>query len=158
MKTHIGQCTVLRPARWALLCVIPVILAVACNREPAISATSFEVHDAWVRADPDSGTTTAAYLRLVNGTRDTLVVSRFASDVARSTQLHETSIDAAGQARMAMRDSLVIAPSHAVGMHPGAYHLMLVGTTQPILAGTMVRITMHLSDGSIVSTSARVRQ
>ena len=146
-----------RYAFYAVMCTALGVLGAGCHREPKISATSFEVHGAWVRADPDSGATTAGYLRLVNGTPDSLVVSRFASDAARTVELHETSIDSAGEATMTMRDSLVIAPSHSVAMRPGAYHLMMIGTEHPLVPGTMVRITMHLSNGSIVSTSARVK-
>jgi copper(I)-binding protein len=128
-----------------------------CRREPKISATSFELHDAWVRATPDSGATTAAYIRFVNGTADTVVVSHFTSDDARVVELHESSIDPTGEASMKMRDSLVVAPSHIVVMKPGGYHLMLIGTTHPLVPGSMVRIVMHLSNGAIVSTSARAK-
>ncbi|MEO9114630.1 MAG: copper chaperone PCu(A)C [Gemmatimonadaceae bacterium] len=120
-------------------------------------ATSFELHDAWVRSDPDSGSTTAAYIRFVNGTPDTVVVSKFSSDDAQVVELHETSIDANGEARMDRRDTLVIAPSHIVVMRPGGYHLMLIGITHSLQPGAMVRIAMHLSNGAIVSTSARVK-
>ena len=146
-----------RYARYGLGFAVLGAISVGCHREPKISATSFELHDAWARAIPDSGATTAAYLRLVNGTPDTVVVSRFTSDDAQTVELHETSIDKSGEATMEMRDSLVIAPSHIVVMRPGGYHLMLMGTKHPFVSGTLVRIAMHLSNGSIVSTSAKVK-
>ncbi len=34
---------------------------------------------------------------------------------------------------------------------------MLVGTTEPLKPGMMVRISMHVSNGAIVSSTARVR-
>jgi len=129
----------------------------ACHRESRLVATSFELHDAWVRSDPDSGSTTAAYIRFVNGTPDTVVVSKFSSDDARVVELHQTSIDANGEAHMEMRDTLVVAPSHVVVMRPGGYHLMMIGTTHSLKPGSMIRIAMHLSNGAIVSTSARVK-
>lgn len=147
----------LRYARYAAACAVLGAISVGCHREPKISATSFELHDAWARAIPDSGATTAAYVRLVNGTPDTVVVSRFTSDDAQTVELHETSIDKAGEATMEMRDSLIIAPSHIVVMRPGGYHLMMIGTKHPFVPGTMVRIVMHLSNGSIATTSAKVK-
>jgi periplasmic copper chaperone A len=128
----------------------------ACQREAPISATTFELHDAWVRAMPDSGSTTAAYIRFVNGTRDTVWVSRFSSDDANTVELHQSS-DISGEIHMAMFDSLAVAPDHSVTMRPGGYHLMLIGTTHALVPGTMVRIVMHLSNGAVVSTSARVK-
>ena len=129
----------------------------ACRHDSRSVATSFELHDAWVRSDPDSGSTTAAYIRFVNGTADTVVVSDFSSDDARVVELHQTSIDANGETHMDKRDTLVIAPSHIVVMRPGGYHLMLIGTTHSLKPGAMVRIAMHLSNGAIVSTSARAK-
>jgi len=138
----------------ALMVTIPVFAA--CHRDAPISATTFELHDAWVRATPDSGSTTAAYIRFVNGTGDTIWVSRFSSDDAHTVELHQSS-DVAGEMHMAMFDSLAVAPNHSVTMRPGGYHLMLIGTTHALNPGAMVRIVMHLSNGAVVSTSARVR-
>lgn len=143
--------------RVALGIAIGALCLTGCRRDRALTAITFELHDAWVRTAPDSGSTTAAYMRLVNGTADTVVVSRFSSDDARVVELHKSSIDFAGDAHMTMRDSLVIAPSHVVVMKPGDYHLMLIGTKRALEPGDMVRIVMHLSNGAIVSTSARVK-
>lgn len=128
-----------------------------CHRESSSHATTFELNDAWVRAAPDSGSTTAAYIRFVNGSPDTVVVSHFSSDDAREVELHQSSTDSAGESHMAMRDELVIAPAHSVAMQPGGYHLMLIGTTRSLPVGKLVRIVMYLSNGAIVSTSARVK-
>ncbi len=128
----------------------------ACHRDAPLSATTFELHDAWVRATPDSGSTTAGYIRFVNGTADTVWVSRFSSDDAATVELHQSS-DVAGEMHMAMLDSLAVAPNHSVTMRPGGYHLMLIGATHALVPGSMVRIVMHLSNGAVVSTSARVK-
>jgi len=139
---------------FVLMSVIPAFAA--CHREAAISATTFELHDAWARATPDSGSTTAAYIRFVNGTKDTVWISRFSSDDAKTVELHQ-SADISGEVHMAMLDSLAVAPNHSMTMRPGGYHLMLIGVTHAFVPGTMVRIVMHLSSGAVVSTSARVK-
>ncbi|HWG32925.1 MAG TPA: copper chaperone PCu(A)C [Gemmatimonadaceae bacterium] len=128
----------------------------ACHRDAPLAATTFELHDAWVRATPDSGSTTAGYIRFVNGTADTVWVSHFSSDDAATVELHQSS-DVAGEMHMAMLDSLAVAPNHSVTMRPGGYHLMLIGATHAFVPGSMVRIVMHLSNGAVVSTSARVK-
>lgn len=138
----------------ALMWLVPAF--VACHREAPISATTFELHDAWVRATPDSGSTTAAYIRFVNGTRDTVWISRFSSDDAKTVELHKSS-DISGEMHMSMLDSLAVAPDHSMTMRPGGYHLMMIGVTHALVPGTMVRIVMHLSNGAVVSTSARVQ-
>jgi copper(I)-binding protein len=137
--------------------VVGTLVLAGCHSDSAARATTFELHDAWVRAAPDSGSTTAAYIRFVNGSRDTVVVSHFESDDARVVELHQSSTDSSGTSHMAMKDALVIAPNHNLVMKPGGYHLMLIGTTRSLPAGKLVRIVMYLSNGSIVSTTARVR-
>ena len=137
--------------------VVAALALGACHRNTQHAAVTFELEDAWVRAAPDSGSTTAAYIRFVNGTSDTVVVSHFSSDDARQIELHQSSTDSAGESHMAMRKSLVIAPSHTVVMRPGGYHLMLIGTTRSLPAGKLIRIAMYLSNGAIVTTSARVK-
>ncbi len=145
------------PAPLILLCAALVTLS-ACHRKAAPErVTTFDMQDAWVRATPDSGATTAAYMKLVNGTSATIVVSGFTSDDARAVELHRSTTDAEGEAHMAMQDSLAIPPGQTVTLKPGGYHLMLIGTTHPLVPGKLARIVMHLSDGSIVSTSARIK-
>ena len=130
----------------------------ACHREPPPEhVTTFDMQDAWVRATPDSGATTAAYMKLVNGTSSTVVVSGFSSSDAATVELHRSSTDAEGEAHMSMQDSLAIPPGKSVTLEPGGYHLMLIGTTHPLVPGKLARIVMHLSDGSVVSTSARIK-
>ena len=143
------------PFRAAL--VLMLLPVAACQRESARRPATFEIHDAWVRAIPDSGATTAAYMRLVNGTSHRIFVSRFVSDAASAVELHETTIARNGDSRMAMLDSVAIPAGDTLSMQPGGYHLMVIATARPLIAGTNIRIAMHLSDGSIVSTSARVK-
>jgi len=133
------------------------LVLVGCKRESRLQATTFETHDAWVRSAPDTGSTTAAYIRFVNGSPDTVVVSHFESDAARIVELHRSSTDGAGESHMTMQNVLVVAPNHSLAMKPGGYHLMLIGTTESLPAGKLVRIVMHLSNGSIIATSARVK-
>lgn len=142
----------------AALCVPCTTFALlGCRNRELERARTFEVHDAWVRADPDSGTTTAAYLRFVNGTDDSVVVSRFASDDARAVELHRSWTDSTGIMHMSLVNAAHLAPHGTLVMQPGGYHLMLIGTTHSLRAGQRVRITMRLSSGAIVSTMARVR-
>jgi copper(I)-binding protein len=141
----------------ALLCATSLSLAGCRHEPPPEHVTTFEMQDAWVRATPDSGATTAAYMKFVNGTSSTVVVSGFSSSDANTVELHRSSTDAEGEAHMSMQDSLAIAPGQSVTLKPGGYHLMLIGTTHPLLPGKLARLVMRLSDGSVVSTSARIK-
>lgn len=146
-------------SRRAILLLSTVALVpVACRRAPQQPrATTFEMSDAWVRATPDSGATTAAYLEFDNGTASPVTVSHFTSGDAQVVELHRSFTDAEGESHMSMLDSLVIPPGQTVLLKPGGYHLMLIGTTHALVAGKLARLVMSVSDGSVVSTSARVK-
>ncbi len=136
-----------------------LLLSAGCShRNASPRATTFEMNDAWIRPAGDSGATTAGYAQLVNGTSASITVSHFSTSVARVVELHQTSIDSHGESHTAMRDSVVIAAGDTLAMKPGGYHLMLIGTSRPLPAGGVGRLVMQLSDGSIVSTSARVQE
>lgn len=135
-----------------------LLFAGCSHRSASPRPTTFELNDAWIRPASDTAATTAAYVQLVNGTSTPITVSRFSSNVARVVELHQTSIDSQGESHMAMRDSVVIAAGDTLAMKPGGYHLMLIGTSRPLPVGTVGRLAMQLSDGSIVATSARVRE
>lgn len=140
-----------------MLCTV-ALAPVACRRaaqQPHV--TTFEMRDAWVRATADSGATTAAYLEFENGTASPVTVSHFTSSDARVVELHRSFTDAEGESHMSMQDSLVISPGQTVLLKPGGYHLMLIGTTHPLVAGKLARLVMRVSDESVVSTSARVK-
>jgi hypothetical protein len=150
------------PIKVVVLCVA-ALAPLACRRESRTAAqqppaTTFELRDAWVRAVPDSGATTAAYLEFDNGTTGPVTISHFTSSDARVVELHRSFTDAEGEAHMTMLDSLVVPAGQTVTLKPGGYHLMLIGTTHPLVAGKLARLVMRLSDGSVVSTSARVKQ
>lgn len=114
------------------------------------------VRDAEVRP-AIAGSTSAAYFLLQNGGRDTVVVDSVTTPAARVAELHETTIDAAGVARMRPAGPLTVPPDSAVRLRPGSLHLMLVDVAQPLTAGRRVSLTLWLRGGATLVTSAEVR-
>lgn len=126
------------------------VVLVGCRAE-----TVAVVRDAQIRP-AIAGTTTAGYFIVDNGTRDTVVVDSVTTAVAPVAELHETTIDEAGVARMRPVGSLVVPAGSTVTLRPGALHLMLMNVTQPLVAGQRVSLTLWLRGGSTLETSARV--
>lgn len=140
--------------------VMPVVLPVlllACGKPAPKLPPGVTVSDAWVRATPDTGVTTAVYLTLNNGFPKPITVSGFASDVARTVELHESMTDAHMMSHMRPVPSLRLPADSSVTLQPNGLHLMLIGTTRPLKAGELIRLVMRLSNGSIIMSSAVVR-
>lgn len=132
-------------------------LALACHKPAGNPSLTFQVQDAWIRAAADTGATTAAYMRLVNGSDIPLSVSKFSVDDARATELHETVRDANNMLSMEPRDSIIVPAHGEYELKPGGSHVMIIGTARALAAGDKVHLTMHLSTGAIVGTYATVR-
>lgn len=144
--------TVRRSPRRVTIGVASVVLALAGCRAERVAA----VRDAEIRP-AIAGTTSAAYFVLDNAGRDTVVVDSVTTPAARVAELHETTIDAAGVARMRPVGLLTVPPDSAVRLRPGSLHLMLIDVTQPLTVGRRVSLTLWLRGGSTLVTSAEVR-
>jgi copper(I)-binding protein len=134
-----------------------VMTTLACHRRDEATSRAFQVEDAWIRAAADSGATTAAYMRLVNGGDAPVTVSHVTVEEARATELHETVRDANHMLSMEPRDSIVVPAHDKFVLQPGGSHVMVIGTTRPLVPGDKVRLTMRLSTGAIVAAYAAVR-
>jgi copper(I)-binding protein len=128
---------------------------VGCG-ESAFPRPEVRVEDAWVRAVSGSGANSAAYMRLrnVGGAPDRLVGAR--ADFARMTELHRTTIDESGLARMGEVEGLEVPHGEAVILEPGGYHIMLMGV-EPLVEGDTVTLTLVLESSDSVRVRAEVR-
>ncbi len=123
----------------------------ACRAE-----TVAVVRDAEIRP-AIAGSTTAGYFLVDNGTRDTVVVDSVTTTVTSMVELHETTIDSAGVARMRPVEALVVPPDSVVILRPGGLHLMLMNVAEPLEAGQRIPLTLWLRGGSTLVTSAVVK-
>jgi copper(I)-binding protein len=114
------------------------------------------VEGAWVRAVAGPDASTAAYMVLRNagGAPDRLTGAR--CEASRVAELHRTTIDAAGLARMERVEVLALPAESAVEMQPGGYHLMLMGVGQ-LVQGDTIGITLELESFGPVEVAAEVR-
>lgn len=104
-----------------------------------------------------TGSTTAGYFMVDNGTRDTVVVDSITTTVTPVAELHETTIDSAGVARMRAVEALVVPPRSVVTLRPGGLHLMLMNVAEPLEVGQRIPLTLWLRGGSTLVTSAVVK-
>jgi copper(I)-binding protein len=115
-----------------------------------------QVEGAWVRAVAGPDVNTAAYMTLRNtgAAPDRLTGAR--SDAARMTQLHRTTIDETGLARMGEVEGLDLPAGGSVALEPGGYHLMLIAVG-PLVAGDTIEITLALEASGALEIAAEVR-
>ncbi len=124
--------------------------------KPATTTTAAEsltITDPWVKS-AETGMS-AAFGTLENtGDTDINVVSA-QSPAATMIELHETVEDDSGAMVMQQKEGGFIVPANgSYELAPGANHLMLMGLTEPLVAGVDSAFTLTLSDGSTFEFTA----
>lgn len=111
----------------------------------AESGVTFE--DAVVRAMEKDSDMTAIFGTLHNHTDKDINVVGFTSSVkAEHYEIHEV-VDGVMKEKEGGFD---IPAGESVELAPGSFHFMLMGVTEPVMAGETATLTLELSDGSTV--------
>ncbi len=155
--------TTLSRPRLAVLATACLFILTGCAGQPGAAdsptpagAGALSVDKAWVKAaDADM---TAAFGDLTNsGDTDVTVVSA-SSPASPDVQLHENVAGVAGGMSMREKEGGFVVPAgKTLELAPGGEHLMLMGLTQPLLAGQEVSLVLTLSDGSTFRFAAPVK-
>ncbi len=124
---------------------------------PAPAGVSIDILDAWVRAMPPGSAGTAGYLRLVNTGSTEVVVIGARSNLAETTQIHQ-SLERDGMLSMTPLPRLPVAPGAEVHLKPGGRHLMLMGLKTFPQEGATVRLCLALESGEEQCADANVRR
>ena len=106
-----------------------------------VAEAPIRIEGAWARATPPHAATGAIYLSLTAAQDDTLTGA--ATQAAAHAELHESTTDAQGVARMRPVKELPLPAGKTVTLDPGRYHLMLTGLAAPLVAGQSV--SLHLT-------------
>ncbi|MDH2296104.1 copper chaperone PCu(A)C [Cobetia sp. 1AS1] len=128
-------------SRWlATLALLSLATVHASAQEPPSAAP--HVEQAFALPTPPGATTGAAYLTLSIAKGDA-VLTGASTPMAATVELHSMQVT---QERMQMHriEQLAISSDAPLTMAPGGGpHLMLIGLTQPLIAGDRLPLTLH---------------
>ncbi|MEO5303767.1 copper chaperone PCu(A)C [Corynebacterium sp. c25Ua_47] len=117
----------------------------ASASDSAESGVTFE--DAVVRAMEKDSDMTAIFGTLRNDTDEDINVVGFSSSVkAKHYEIHEV-VDGVMQEKEGGFD---IPAGESIELAPGGFHFMLMGVTEPVMAGETATLTLELADGSTI--------
>ena len=133
------------------------LLPAACGEKGVTPGPDVRVDGAWVRAVAGSDANTAAYMVLRNAGSAPDRLTGAQSAAARATELHRTTIDEAGLARMGKVEALDLLAGGSVVMEPGGFHFMLMGITRTLSEGDTVRLMLDFEATGTVEVTAEVR-
>ena len=141
----------------AIAAIAAFALSSCSGTSDATGAESTTMTDPWVKAIDDS--MTAAFGVLTNDSDADVTIVSASTDVAPTVELHETSMDATGGMSMSpIEGGFVIPAGGSLTLESGGFHIMLMGVTEPIVAGDDVDITLTFSDDSTLEVTAPAKE
>ena len=115
---------------------------------PSLPSSELEIEDPWARPAP-SGGNSAMYMTLANGqdTADTL--ASVTLPIADRVEVHESYQKEDGTSGMRPIDTLAVAPKSRLKLEPGGRHVMLIGLSQPLEAGSQIVLNVEFAQAGL---------
>lgn len=140
----------------ALLSTLVVTSLLAACTAPTPTDDGVIVSDSWVKSVDEGMTAAFAILENTSDAAVTLVAA--STEAAAAVELHETVTDADGASMMQEVDGgFAIPAGGSFTLEPGGNHLMMMGVTEPLIAGDDVTLTLEWADGSTQTVIAVVK-
>ncbi len=144
------------------------------------TAPSLQIDDVWARQSPMGTSAGAVYLEITSPIDDELVGASVPTDIAGTTEIHETVMADEGEAStteamgdddtsttemgggdaMTMRpvESIELPAGETVKLAPGGYHIMLLDLVEPLEVGDTFEVTLSLQVAGDRTVTAEVRE
>lgn len=139
--------------RTALLLLV-LAVASACAG-PSASGGVISVGDAWARPAAAGGTS-AAYMRITNGTDGEDTVVGVSTPAAAKASIHQTMTDDSGMTGM-HEATLTLPAGGTVALEPGGYHVMLTGLAADLVPGSEIQLTLTFERAGPLVVPVQVR-
>ena len=122
-----------------------------------IASDIFSFSDMQIRATAPGMKTSGAYLEITNNGAldDRLIVAQAA--IAQRVEIHSMEMDSGVMRMRAVDGGLVIAAGDSVTLAPGGLHIMLMGLTKNLPAGSQHEITLVFEKAGPVTLTATAK-
>lgn len=137
----------------AILILVVILSGISACSSP----NDLTVEDVWARPG-FQGDNSAVYFTIRNPGDQGDVLLDSKSDIAGSTEIHLSKMDAEGIMTMEHQDQVPILANDIVEFAPGGLHVMLVSLSQDLSVGDTFPITLLFQDRDEMSVQVEVRQ
>ena len=121
---------------------------VAPDTTVAVTETTFTVDGAWARTSPMESTVGVVYMNITPSADDALVGASVDMEIAKMTQVHETTTSADGSMGMQEIASIPMTAGTPLALVSGGFHIMLMELAKPLETGTSVAVTLTFESGA----------
>lgn len=102
---------------------------------------------AWIPEQPPGAMASAVFLTMKNPSDHSEALIQATAPGFKAVQMHK-SVQVDGMHRMIEQKEIVIPAHGETRLAPGGYHIMLIGSKKPLVAGDHVPVTLTFSDGT----------
>jgi copper(I)-binding protein len=113
------------------------------------------VAQAWSRPTPPVAGVGVVYFSITNTGRVADQLMDISSPVARQVEIHETRKEG-GVVEMRAVEFVQCEPGATVKSEPGGLHVMLMGLTQPLVAGARFPMSLHFRRAGVLKVQVKV--
>ncbi|HEX6982486.1 MAG TPA: copper chaperone PCu(A)C [Balneolaceae bacterium] len=139
--------------RHLLLLLSVIVLFVSCGSESSGNKESqneivlgkIEITDGWARPGMQ-GSSSAAYLTIVNGTESPDSLIGIFTEVAEVAELHGSYENDAGIISMKPATQPILKAGEVVRFQPGGLHIMLMELNRDLAAGDSLQLTLEFAE------------
>ena len=136
---------------------LAVLLLLAMSaRSGDYKAGNLAIMDPWSRPTPPIASVGAVYFSITNAGRKADRLLAIGSPIARQAEIHESRV-VNGTLQMRPVESIECPPGATVRIEPGGLHVMLLGLTHPLTAGTTFPLSLRFRDAGSVTVQVAVR-
>jgi copper(I)-binding protein len=122
---------------------------------PDSRAGNLQVTEVWSRPTPPTASVGVVYLSITNAGKQADRLLDVGSSIAGKVEIHETR-NVKGAMQMRAVTYVDCPPGTTVKIEPGGLHLMLIGLTRPLVAGTVFALTLQFRDAGALTLQVPV--
>jgi len=119
-------------------------------------ASNLKVEDGYVRATPPSLPNSAAFMKVINSSNETVSIVKALSNVSKVVELH-THLMKDGVMKMVQVPKIDVPANGEVSLQPGGFHIMLIGLNKALKEGESVTLTLEFSNGESKTITVPVK-
>lgn len=122
-----------------------------------ISAETFSVEEAHVRATPPHSKNSAAFMQIHNNSTFTHKLIAASSDIAERVELH-SHVMSDGMMKMRQVEAIEVKAEDTATLRPGSFHVMFLGLKSPLVEGKSVKIKLYFDNGDEIIVNAPIKK
>ena len=111
---------------------------------------NLQVTQVWSRPTPPTASVGVVYLSITNSGKQADRLLDVSSSIAAKVEIHETR-NVKGTMQMRAVTYVECPPGTTVKIEPGGLHVMLIGLTRPLVAGTVFSLTLQFRDAGALT-------